>query len=51
MDFSTAFKLEFANHPDLKASAIKEIKIRRLAKGAMVEVGEKHKFRENGFKI
>ena len=32
MDFSNAFKLEFANHPDLKASAIKEIKIRRLAK-------------------
>ena len=45
MDFSNAFKLEFANHPDLKASAIKEIKIRRLAKGAMVEVGEKHKFK------
>ena len=45
MNVPNAYKLEFGSHPDLELSTIQEIKIRRLAKGAKIEVGERHKFK------
>ena len=44
-DVPQSYRLEFANHPNLRVEEISEVKIRRLPKGTKIEVGEKHKIK------